>query len=293
MVRSASETLLTLRKQLEAYTPSTQLDAVLQQLDEVESAGEGLGDVTKTFRKCLDEQSITLAEAELKVEITGAIESLASTLEEIGDDLQESIDALQEHFQDRADELESNWSWVEETKQAVEELDELWKSIDDIHCSTCNGQYNPNEATEDGGCPICKRAEEVKKLSALPIDQRGGQTAFATKEQAQKAFNSFLAAVKSEVIYLMPSPSRILGEEEGISWNEIPRATVMFAFEVGFNLPPHEYIAEYTSQPARLSAKFFDDVKAAALEHLKSRAINWNNTRSHGFVYLDGRQGEG
>ncbi len=169
------------------------------------------------------------------------------------------------------------------------------EEIDAYHCTGCGAYF---EEPDDDECPDCKRREtdrqETERLSKLPVDQRGGQKTFATREDAVEAFTKFLASVKSEHVTL--SPSRDYGHDGdtkgGVQWRELPRPLVGFHFQAAVTL-----LDRYVRQPesdddvfggvqVNYSDQFYLDVKAAAVEHLKG-SIHWNNSRSAGWVYIE------
>ena len=169
------------------------------------------------------------------------------------------------------------------------------EEIDAYHCTECNDYFGE---PDDGECPDCKRREtdrqETERLSKLPVDQRGGQKTFATREDAVEAFTKFLASVASEHVTL--SPSRDYGHDGdtkgGVQWRELPKPLVEFHFQAVVVL-----LDRYVRQPesdddvfggvqVNYSDQFYLDVDAAAVEHLKG-STRWNNTRSAGWVYIE------
>lgn len=160
--------------------------------------------------------------------------------------------------------------------------------IEVLKCDVCGEYVEDLEITE---CPRCKEAEMTKKenerLAALPVEQRGGQKVFATRDQAVEAFMRFLASVKSEHITLTPAPDYDFKPEEkgGVRWQEIPRPEVSFHFRVMIPLLNDRYVESIDA--FSLTEEFRHDADQAAKEHLKGE-ISWNNIGQVGWIYLTG-----
>ena len=168
------------------------------------------------------------------------------------------------------------------------------EKTDAYHCTECNRYF---EEPDDGECPDCKRREtdrqETERLSKLPVDQRGGQKTFATREDAVAAFTQFLAAVKSDHVSLVASADvTFAGKEQhnGIEWKELPKPLVFFSFDVEVTVPDKYIKQPNAERDNRIMATFtedlYRDVDKAALEYLHG-AIRWSNYRFSGFVLIE------
>ena len=168
------------------------------------------------------------------------------------------------------------------------------EEIDAYHCTECNSYF---EEPDGGECPDCKRREtdrqETERLSKLPVDHRGGQKTFSTREDAVAAFTKFLASVKSEHVTLSPTPDygHDVDTEGGVQWRELPKPLVGFHFRTVVTLLD-KYVRQQESDDdpfgavqVNYSDQLYLDVEAAALEHLKG-SIQWNNAHSTGWVYI-------
>jgi Zn-finger nucleic acid-binding protein len=161
--------------------------------------------------------------------------------------------------------------------------------IEAMHCTIC-GSYFEAKDIEGDECPVCKEQEmkkkELDRLAALPVNQRGGQKTFATKEQAQEAFNKFLNAIKSEHCKLIAYKD-YRTESIGVVWEEFPKPRVSFHFEVEVLFEKDKYIERLPDFSGCLSNEFYADTKQAAKEFLKSNDVSWNNSGQIGWVYIE------
>lgn len=160
------------------------------------------------------------------------------------------------------------------------------EEIDAFKCEVCE------KLSETEECEHCKeevgKKEVLSKAEGLPLGERGGQTAFKNKEEAEVAFRLFLNAIKSNVVYLeaLPVYDMPINGQTGITWIELPKPIVGFTFEIRYDIPEDKYVASYIIN-ARPSKMFLEEVMKAAKEYLKSDDVTWNNTQSVGFVWIN------